>query len=162
MTPTDILQQVNYYVNYDYRDNNIGNISINWLEEKDRNQFINWTKKKKTIYTSWDQETIKCPEYAVSTIAEHSLRELVKIYRFPYKYVNFKLMGNPCKHFFFDVIEDSSEEVMEKSDLLYSIYDDIRTTSFSWEHCQLAREFGLEDGFVIMVKQMFKIKDFVL
>lgn len=144
MTPKDILKSTDYYISYAYASGT-ATVSVAW--EKDLSFSIDYDDVDgEMIFASeFDDFLIPCPQYAVPALSRAVTQNICKHYKFPYKYLDVVVNGNPSDRINFPL--DFSDEDYRRGNFLEELIDEIELTGLRPDHIDIARELEIFDGF---------------
>lgn len=144
-THQDVLKEINHYIEYKFDvDNNIAYIYISW---KDITYYIKYDNDE--VYSSYDERFFKIDKYCIKSLVYSILNKICKEYKYPTRWVIYKINDNNINNIVFDVVEYENES--NQSEDLYDITKEFLQIGLRQDHILEAKEFNLKSGMELVI-----------
>ncbi len=151
-THQDILKEKNHYVEYVFDvDKDTAYIYISW---KNITYYI--TCKENEVFSSYDEQFFKIPGYAVKSLVYSILNRICREYKYPIRWVIYKMGENHIKSMPFEILE--YEEDLVLSDDLLDMTKEVLQTGLRPDHILEAKAFNLKDGMESVLNYNFNLE----
>ena len=136
MKPQDILASCNYQIIYNWNSKDRqGEVSVTWTDDY---FIIKWSQLTKTLVSNFHEKSFSCLEESSKSLAYLILRQICNEFKYPTKFIFFKVDGVIEKSFAFN---DS-----KKTNDLFFMSEEIYYNGLRPEHIKLCKKDELWAG----------------
>lgn len=143
----DILLACNYYISYDYNEDNCEGVVVCNLVDSFTHT-IKYNPNAETLSSTFHKQSISCPRYAAKSIAEFYVKDICKFYGYPYYFLFYDNSKNEFRFFESEMDEQQNMEI-----LCNDLYNGLTP-----EIVSLSKDSNIWDGMKIMSETMLGLK----